>query len=98
MMVSVAGRRVEKMSEMASLVVQLLPQLKVKTCWTNTHSCSITDLSSPNCARNEASRSGEAFHAGHDFDRISAEKLEQEEDQQNHPQQGGKHLQDASGE
>jgi hypothetical protein len=61
MMVNVAGRRVAKMSEIASLVVQLRPQLKVKTCWTKTQSCSITDLSSPNCARNEASRSGEAF-------------------------------------
>ena len=61
MMVSVAGRRVEKMSEIASLVVQLLPQLKVKTCCTKTHSCSSTDLSRPSWARSDASRSGEAF-------------------------------------
>ena len=61
MMVSVAGRRVAKMLEMASFVVQLLPQLKVNTCCTNIHNCSRTGLSNPSWARMEARRSGEAF-------------------------------------
>ncbi len=54
MMVRVAGKRVAKMLEMASLVVQLLPQLKVKICWMKIHSCSTTGRSSPNWVRMEA--------------------------------------------
>lgn len=78
---------------MASFVVQLLPQLKVNTCCTNTQSCSGTDLSRPSCARSEASRSGEAFNPAMISTGSPPKQFEQEEDEQNHPQQGGKHCQ-----
>ena len=51
MTVSVLGTRSLKMLTTASLVAQLLPQLKVKICFTKIHSCTHTGSLSPNWVR-----------------------------------------------
>jgi hypothetical protein len=84
------------MLDIASLVVQLLPQSKVATCWTKIHKLLPDRAVQAQLRPQRGQPLGGSLHAPHDFDRVASKKLEQEEDQQNHPQQGGKHLPDAS--